>query len=81
MQKKNGEVIFIIKDQGLGIPKEELLDVFEAFKMGSNTESKAEGRGIGLTLCKSVIQAHGGNITAESDGEQGATLKFTLPLR
>jgi signal transduction histidine kinase len=81
VQKKNGEVIFIIKDQGLGIPKEELLDVFEAFKMGSNTESKAEGRGIGLALCKSVIQAHGGNITAESNGEQGATLKFTLSLR
>jgi Na+/proline symporter/signal transduction histidine kinase len=81
VQKKNGEVILIIKDQGLGIPKEELLDVFEAFKMGSNTESKAEGRGIGLALCKSVIQAHGGNITAESNGEQGATLKFTLSLR
>lgn len=81
VQKKNGEVIFIIKDQGLGIPKEELLDVFEAFKMGSNTESKAEGRGIGLALCKSVIQAHGRNITAESNGEQGATLKFTLSLR
>ncbi|MFK8040608.1 MAG: ATP-binding protein [Rickettsiaceae bacterium] len=81
VQKKNGEVIFIIKDQGLGIPKEELLDVFEAFKMGSNTESKAEGRGIGLALCKSVIQAHGGNITAESNGEQGATLKFTLSLQ
>ena len=81
VQKKNGEVILIIKDQGLGIPKEELLDVFEAFKMGSNTESKAEGRGIGLALCKSVIQAHCGNITAESNGEQGATLKFTLSLR
>ena len=39
---------FTIKDQGLGIPKEELLDVFEAFKIGSNTESKAEGRGVGL---------------------------------
>ena len=78
VQKKKGEVIFTIRDQGLGIPKEELLDVFEAFKMGSNTESKAEGRGVGLALCKSVIQAHRGTITAESDGEKGATLKFVL---
>lgn len=37
--------------------------IFTPFKMGSKTESKAEGRGVGLALCKAAIEAHGGSIT------------------
>jgi two-component system sensor histidine kinase KdpD len=48
--------------------------------MGSNTESKAEGRGLGLALCKSVIEAHDGVIIAKSDGKKGATFEFILGL-
>jgi signal transduction histidine kinase len=47
--------------------------------MGSNHESKAEGRGIGLALCKASVEAHGGSISAKSTGK-GATFKFTLPF-
>lgn len=47
--------------------------------MGSNTESKAEGRGVGLALCKSAIEAHGGEIVAVSKGK-GATFRVVLPL-
>ena len=75
--KKGGLIEFTIKDNGIGIPKEELYDVFTPFKMGSNTESKAEGRGVGLALCKAAIEAHGGTITAESSGV-GAVFRFVL---
>ena len=77
--KKDGLIEFTIKDNGIGIPKEELYDIFTPFKMGSNAESKAEGRGVGLALCKAAIEAHGGTITAESSGV-GAVFRFVLKL-
>ena len=45
--------------------------------MGSNTESKAEGRGVGA-LCKAAIEAHGGAIIVQSDGVNGARFRFVL---
>lgn len=77
---KNNVVIFTIEDKGIGIPKSELYDIFTPFKMGSQTESKAEGRGIGLALCKSAIEAHGGKIEAESENGKGAKFTFTLSI-
>lgn len=71
----------IIKDQGIGIPKHELYDIFTPFKMSSKTESKAQGRGVGLALCKAAIEAHNGTITVESDGITGASFTVSLPLR
>ena len=49
--------------------------------MSSKTESKAQGRGIGLALCKTAIEAHGGHIKVESDGILGALFTISLPLR
>jgi two-component system sensor kinase FixL len=46
--------------------------------MGSNTESKAEGRGVVLALCRAAIEAHGGNIKVESKNGKGAIFKFVL---
>ena len=80
VKKQDGQVIFTIIDQGKGIPPLELSDIFTPFKMGSNTESKAEGRGVGLALCKSAVEAHGGEIKAQSDGKSGATFRFVLPI-
>lgn len=71
----------VIKDQGIGIPKNELYDIFTPFTMSSKTESKAQGRGIGLALCKTAIEAHGGHIKVESDGILGALFTISLPLR
>ncbi len=79
LEKHNNMVTFTITDQGKGIPSNEIYDIFAPFKMGSNAESKAEGRGVGLALCKSVIEAHGGVITAKSKGV-GASMKFVLPV-
>ena len=76
--KDKGFVHFDIIDEGKGIPLLELNDIFTLFKMGSNTESKACGRGVGLAFCKSAVEAHGGKIEAYSDGK-GACFKFWLP--
>lgn len=71
---------FTIKDQGKGIAKKDIFDIFTPFKIGMNTESKAEGRGIGLALCKAVIESHYGKINASSNGTKGAQFEFTIPL-
>ena len=75
--KEGSGAKFVISDQGIGIPREEIYDVFTPFKMGSNTESKAQGRGVGLALCKSAVEAHGGTVKAESSGK-GAKFTFVL---
>ena len=80
VHKQKNSVLFTIEDQGIGIPKNDIFDIFTPFKIGSNTESKAEGRGVGLALCKSVIDAHDGAIMVESE-DIGATFRFTLPIR
>lgn len=76
--RKGNVVEFMISDNGIGIPKEDLYDIFTPFKMGSNAESKAEGRGVGLALCKAAVEAHGGSISAESKGGVGAQFRFVL---
>ena len=76
--RKGSGVEFVISDNGIGIPKEDLYDIFTPFKMGSNAESKAEGRGVGLALCKAAVEAHGGTISAESKDEKGARFRFVL---
>ena len=81
LHKGSNMVEFAIKDEGIGIPKEELFDIFTPFKMGIKTESKAEGRGVGLALCKAAIEAHDGAIKVESGGNIGAKFTFILSLK
>ena len=78
VQSKN-MVVITIQDEGIGIPRSELFDIFTPFKMGTNTESKAEGRGVGLALCKAAIEAHGGEIKVDSKG-RGAIFKVILSI-
>ncbi len=71
------EYVVSIKDHGHGIPPTELEQVFERFYQGRHS---VQGSGIGLTIAKAWVEAHGGKIWAESDGEEkGATVTFTLP--
>lgn len=74
---KNHTVEFIVKDEGIGIPKEELLDIFDPFTVSSKTKTSSGGRGIGLALCKKVVTAHNGVITASSDNK-GSLFRVTL---
>jgi Na+/proline symporter/signal transduction histidine kinase len=80
LRKSKESVDFVIADEGIGIPKTELFDVFEPFTVSSKTRTPAGGRGNGLAVCKRIVEAHSGSISADSNGEVGATLKVVLPL-
>lgn len=77
-KEEDKTISFSIKDQGIGIPKLELLSIFDKFSVGSKTRTLAGGRGVGLALCKSVIEAHNGTIIATSD-VNGSTFTFIVP--
>ncbi len=71
--------VIVIKDHGIGIPKEEIFDIFTPFKTSSKTFARAEGRGVGLSLCKTAAEAHGGHIEVRS-GAKGAQFTVWLPI-
>ena len=64
-----------VADTGRGIPPELSEKIFESF-----FTTKPQGLGIGLSLSRRIIEAHGGRLWAESDGRSGATFRFTLPI-
>jgi PAS domain S-box-containing protein len=61
-------------DQGPGFTKEKLARLFEPF-----FTTKKDGMGFGLAICQKIIEAHGGQLSAENNSDQGATIRFTLP--
>jgi signal transduction histidine kinase len=74
-------VVFSVADSGIGIAPEHLPHVFERFYRVDRARSRAlGGSGIGLTIAKALVEAHGGRIWAESAGlGRGATCSFALP--
>lgn len=81
LKQDDSNISFSISDEGIGIPTNELYDIFAEFMVSSRTHTPAGGRGIGLTLCKRILEVHGGTIKAESDGIKGAKFNFNLPNR
>lgn len=77
-----GEVIISIKDNGIGIPSEDLPHVFSKFYRSQNARhTDTEGMGIGLFMAKNIIEKHHGRIWAESYGEnKGAIFSIALPI-
>lgn len=71
----------VLTDKGIGIEEDFLPQVFEFFRKGERQSSRIKsGLGLGLSLVKNIIEMHGGEITADSDGiNQGATFTITLP--
>jgi PAS domain S-box-containing protein len=71
-----------VRDSGCGIPVRSLDTIFELFAQEKDAQSPGEGGlGIGLTLCKSLVELHGGSIIASSEGAgRGSTFTFSLPL-
>ncbi len=75
-------IIARVHDEGIGISPQELDKIFERFYQASSSSQnhKAGGVGLGLAICKGIIEAHGGRIWAESELGRGSTFTFTLPL-
>lgn len=80
--KRNGSMVCIsVADNGLGIPDEQKSRVFDMFYTGANRISDCRRSiGLGLSLCKSIINAHGGEITIADNVPHGAIFVFTLPV-
>lgn len=69
-------------DTGVGIAKEDNWKVFEKFKqVGDVLTDKPTGTGLGLPICKQIVEHHGGRIWVESEHGRGSTFSFTLPVR
>lgn len=69
-----------VRDQGLGIPADDLPRIFERFRRGSNVVGQIEGTGVGLVSAKQIVELHGGHISAESIEGSGSTFRVQLPL-
>ena len=79
--RQGDEVVFSVKDSGIGIASEHLPHLFERFYRVDKARSRAlGGNGVGLTIAKALVEAHGGRIWAESTGAgQGTSFAFTIP--
>ncbi len=78
---RDGEIQIRFRDQGMGIAKKHLPRLFERFYRVDKARSrKLGGTGLGLAIVKHIAQAHGGNITVESELEQGSTFTLHLPV-
>ena len=76
---RNGsEVLVSVTDDGIGIDPDDRERVFEVFQ-SLHAQDEHSGTGIGLALCKRIVERHGGDIWVESEPREGTTFSFTLP--
>jgi signal transduction histidine kinase len=70
-----------VRDNGEGIPADEIGQIFQKYRQGGNTKnSDQKGTGLGLVICKMIVDAHGGKIWVDSEPQKGSTFYFSLPL-
>ncbi len=74
-------VVLYVADQGIGIPQQELPKIFDRFyRVDSSLRRSTAGAGLGLFLCKAIVEAHGGEIWARSEPNKGTTFFIALPI-
>lgn len=76
----NGIVSVSIRDEGVGIASNEISKLFKKFSQVGSAEGLPRGTGLGLVLCKELVELHNGSIRVDSQAGQGSTFTFTLPI-
>jgi PAS domain S-box-containing protein len=80
-KSENDHVVFSIADNGVGLTDDQQQQVFDKFYHTGKPRKGMESTGLGLSICKRIIEKHGGKIWVESDGpNKGSTFSFTIPL-
>jgi light-regulated signal transduction histidine kinase (bacteriophytochrome) len=77
-EREGGAWLFVIEDDGIGIPEDKLKTVFEPFQR-LWSQDDYEGTGLGLAICQKIVERHGGRIWCESECGRGSRFCFTLP--
>jgi PAS domain S-box-containing protein len=81
LEQGQSEVIFRVRDEGQGIPADQLERIFERFQQVDSSDSRKKGgTGLGLTICRKIIEQHNGRIWAESFPKYGSIFSFTVPV-
>lgn len=80
VETARSQLRFSIHNRGRGIPADELAFVFDKYYRASNARADMDGVGLGLSIAKHIVEAHGGRIWAQSSQGKGCTFAFTLPL-
>jgi signal transduction histidine kinase len=80
-QPDTERAVVAVRDQGIGIPAEDLPRLFQPFQRGSNVVRAFSGTGLGLASTRQIIEQHGGAISVTSEEDQGTTVTFWLPLQ
>ena len=80
-RQHDGDIVFSVTDHGPGIPEHELERIFDRmYRTEQQPRPSVNGLGLGLSICKALVEAHGGRIWAESQLGEGSRFVFTLPL-
>ena len=75
-----GHICVSIRDEGIGIPEDELPSIFDEFYRASNARAREkDGTGLGLSIARQIVERHGGKIWAQSELGKGTTVTFSLP--
>jgi len=81
-EEQNDELLISVHDNGVGMTSEQLHHIFDEFYKADQSRHDFDSSGLGMPICKSIVEKHGGRIWAESEGiNKGSTFYFTLPKK
>jgi signal transduction histidine kinase len=76
-ERQDDQCVLWVSDTGQGMTAEQLAHIFDRFWQGKSLDES--GAGLGLYICRGIVEAHGGRIWAQSEAGKGTTVRFTLP--
>jgi signal transduction histidine kinase len=78
---RDDNLVITVKDEGIGMTPDQIDQAFNKFYRVDPSDTAVRGLGLGLTICKAIIEAHGGSIWIDSHPGQGTEVHFSLPLQ